>query len=156
MELGPKNHVWYGFWTLIPYWQSKWTLWVIVPTAGSVKRTYFGAIWAPGVQFVFATPAGLFRVQARAGQVPMLGGHSVASTSTQHCNKHWLLCDRGSKYPLFEVSDSKKSYSSWLLEPETSNIGCLDPLGGTGPSVLEQGYRSTYSDILYCGGLNTQ
>ena len=26
MELGPKNHAWYGFWTLVPYWQAKWTL----------------------------------------------------------------------------------------------------------------------------------
>ena len=27
MELGPQNHIWYGFWALIPYWQSKRTLW---------------------------------------------------------------------------------------------------------------------------------
>ena len=27
MELGPKSHIWYGFWALIPNWQSKWTLW---------------------------------------------------------------------------------------------------------------------------------
>ena len=26
--IGPKNHIWYGLWALIPYWQSKWTLWV--------------------------------------------------------------------------------------------------------------------------------
>ena len=25
----PKNHIWYGFWALIPYRQSKWTLWEI-------------------------------------------------------------------------------------------------------------------------------
>ena len=29
MELEPKNHTIKGFWDLIPYWQSKWTLWVI-------------------------------------------------------------------------------------------------------------------------------
>ena len=25
---GTKNHIWYGFWALIPYWQSRWTLWL--------------------------------------------------------------------------------------------------------------------------------
>ena len=24
--IGPKNHVWRGFWILIPYWQSEWGL----------------------------------------------------------------------------------------------------------------------------------
>ena len=28
MESGSKNHTIYGFGDLIPYWQSKWTLWV--------------------------------------------------------------------------------------------------------------------------------
>ena len=27
MELRPRNHIWYGFGALVPYWQSEWTLW---------------------------------------------------------------------------------------------------------------------------------
>ena len=30
-NLGPKSHIWYGFWVLIPFWQSKWTLWAMYP-----------------------------------------------------------------------------------------------------------------------------
>ena len=37
-----------------------------------------------------------------------------------------VLVPRGSKYLIFEVSGS---HPNWLLEPETSNIGYLDPLG---------------------------
>ena len=28
LDFGTKKHEWYGFWALIPYRQSKWTLWV--------------------------------------------------------------------------------------------------------------------------------
>ena len=36
---------------------------------------------------------------------------------------------RGSKCPILEVSGSKTPHQLWILEPETSNIGYLDPLG---------------------------
>ena len=34
MESGPKTHTWHGCWGLIPYWQSKWTLWVLLRRKG--------------------------------------------------------------------------------------------------------------------------
>ena len=34
---------------------------------------------------------------------------------------------RGSKYPTFKDSGPKYHKMAWFLEPETSNIGCLDP-----------------------------
>ena len=43
-------------------------------------------------------------------------------------------------YPMFEVSGPKKAYASWLLGPETSNVGSLDPLG----------YIILYDTMPYC------
>ena len=41
MELGPKNHVWYGFWDLMPYWKSEWTLWVTMLETSKLKLPSF-------------------------------------------------------------------------------------------------------------------
>ena len=38
MDLWTQNHVWYGFWALIPYWQSKWTLWVMYGLISQIFR----------------------------------------------------------------------------------------------------------------------
>ena len=35
----------------------------------------------------------------------------------------------GSKCPIVKVSGPKNPFRIWFLEPETSNIGYLDPLG---------------------------
>ena len=50
---------------------------------------------------------------------------------------------RGSKYPIFEVSGSKqRPLRVWFLEPETLNIGYLDPLGQGARFFGENGQRN--------------
>ena len=44
--------------------------------------------------------------------------------------KRNLELPRGSKYPIFKDSGPKKQLKQgWILGPETSNVGYLDPLG---------------------------
>ena len=41
---------------------------------------------------------------------------------------------RGSKHPIFKASGPKVPFRVWFLEPESLNIGYLDPLGYTSPA----------------------
>ena len=57
----------------------------------------------------------------------------TAATARLYCAKPQLFSltvkPRGSTYLIFEDSGPKKILRLWLLEPETSNIGYLGPLG---------------------------
>ena len=53
-------------------------------------------------------------------------------------NKLAEILPRGSKYPIFEASGSKNQVCNGILEPDTSNIGYLDPWGDQIPSCAAQ------------------
>ena len=52
---------------------------------------------------------------------------------------------RGSKYPMLKVPGPQIPLRVWFLEPETSNIGYLDPLGlATRPRPTIGAYAATW------------
>ena len=54
---------------------------------------------------------------------------------------------RGSKYPRIQASGSRTPVKAWCLEPETSNIGCLEPLGfrgALGRMAIPEGTSTQY------------
>ena len=58
-------------------------------------------------------------------------GTAVGIVHRRHSeNAQTFLFPKGSKYPTFEA------YLQWILEPGTSNVGYLDPLGS-----VHNGYR---------------